>query len=167
MPEVKIVVDGIRFTYSGLFDIDEFFKEIDKWQDDNGFEREIKKKLQHVSAEGKRMEYNYEMWKRITDYVRPTIRLKVLFRDVVDIDVEREGTKRNMQKGHVLVLIDGFLVTDTHERWWQKPWYVFTRTVYEKLFWKYWQGRHDGAVSSASYSLYNKLFAYFKRYKYY
>jgi hypothetical protein len=89
-----------------------------------------------------------------------------LFKDVVEFELKRDEHKRNMQKGHVLVIIDGFLETDIEYRWQSKPWYVFVRTLYDKLVWKFWLGRYDGEVASSSHSLYNKLFAYFKKYKY-
>ena len=161
-----IVIDGIMFNYSGMFDMEEFFKELDEWTDENGFERETKKKLEHVEADSKKMEYIFELWKMVADYAKVVVRIKALFRDVVEFELKRGEHKRNMQKGHVLVIIDGFLETDIERRWQQKPWYVFVRTIYDKLVWKFWLGRYDGDVASSSNSLYNRLFGYFKKYKY-
>ncbi|MCK5282062.1 MAG: hypothetical protein KAK00_01510 [Nanoarchaeota archaeon] len=166
MVEKHLVVDGKRFNYSGMFDINEFFKEVDDWTDNNKFERETKKKLEHVSAENKKMEYVFELWKNAADYAKVIVRLKVLFEDVVDFDLKRGDHKRNMQKGRVLVIIDGFLETDLENRWQQKPAYVFIRTLYDKLVWKFWLGKYDGVVASSCSDFYNKLFAYFKKYKY-
>lgn len=166
MAEKKLVIDGIRFNYSGMFDIKEFFKEIEDWTDENGFERETKKKLQHVEADGKKMDYIFELWKRVEDWARVTVRLRVLFRDVVDFDMERKGYKRTMQKGKCVVIIDGFVETNIQARWQQKPWFVFVRTLYDKLVWKHWVGRWDGVTASACNDLYKKLFEYFKKYKY-
>lgn len=166
MVEKHIVVDGIRFNYSGMFDVEELFKVILDWEKQNGYEREVKKKSQIVEAHAKKMEYIFEEWKSLADWARSTVRLKILAKDIVDFDLEREGYKRNMQKGHVLVYIDGFLETDLEHRWQEKPMYVFLRTLYDKLVWKFWLGRHDGDVAAASKSLYDTLFAYFKRYKY-
>ncbi|MBD3164039.1 hypothetical protein GF323_02480 [Candidatus Woesearchaeota archaeon] len=166
MPEKHIVVDGIRFTYSGMFDISEFFQLLDEWTDGNDYERETKKKLEHVFSHGKRMEYVFELWKPLADYARSTVRIKALFRDIVDFELKKGMHKRNMQKGKVLVIIDGFLETDIEYRWQQKPLYIFLRTLYDKLVWKFWLGRYDGDVSAACSSLYNTLFGYFKRYKY-
>ncbi len=165
MAEKHIVIDGIRFTYSGMFDINEFFKELDEWTDENGFEREIKKKLEHVETDGKKMEYIFELWKHVADYARATVRIKALFKDVVEFDLKRGEHTKEMQKGHVLIIIDGFVESDIEARWQQKPWYVFVRTLYDKIVWKFWLGRYDGEVASSSHGLYNKLFAYFKRYK--
>jgi hypothetical protein len=166
MPEVKLIVDAIRFTYSGVFNMDDFFKEFDKWLDDNGYENDIKKNLEHVLPEGKKMEYVYEPWKNLTEYARATVRLKAIFNNVTEITIERGGYERTMQRGKVIIIIDGFLITEFKDRWWQKPWYVFWRVMWEKFVWKFTYGRLDAPVASGSYSLYNKLMAHFKKYKY-
>lgn len=166
MGEKKLLIDGLRFTYSGMFDIYDFFKEVDKWTDQNGFERETKKKGEYIEADSKKMEYIFELWKNQTDYARTVVRLKALFRDVVEFDLQRGQYKRNMQKGKVLIIIDGFLEQELENRWTQKPWYFFIRAVYDKLVWRYWTGRLDGAVLSACHELFNTLHTLFKRYKY-
>lgn len=166
MTEKHLVVDAIRFNYTGMFDINEFFKEVDSWTDENGFQREIKKKLEHVEAHSKKMDYIFELWKKVADYARVTVRLRAMFKDVVEFDLKRKEYKRNMQKGHVIVIIDGFVESDLEHRWTQKPLYVFLRTLYDKLVWKFWLGRHDGECAASCKGLYDKLFAYFKRYNY-
>ncbi len=165
MVEKKVVVDAVRFTYTGMFNMQEFFEEIDKWTDANEYERETKKKLEHVEEHGKKMEYIFELWKDTRDLVRSEIRLRALFRDVVDFDLVRGEHKRNMQKGHVLVIIDGFLETDFDNSWLTKPWFVFVRTLYDKLIWRVWLSKFDGPVVAGCKGLYNQLFSYFKRYK--
>ena len=44
MVEKKLVIDALRFNYTGMFDIEEFFKEIADWTKENGYERDTKKK---------------------------------------------------------------------------------------------------------------------------
>ncbi|MBS3135594.1 hypothetical protein J4401_01410 [Candidatus Woesearchaeota archaeon] len=165
MVEKKLVIDALRFNYTGMFDIEEFFKEIADWTKENGYERDTKKKLQHVEQDGKKIDYIFELWKDITEDSRSVIRIRALMKDVIDFTLERGDSRRNMQKGHILVIIDGFLETDLEHRWEQKAWYIFVRTLWDKLVWRYWMSRYDGIVSAASYKLYNKLYSYCKRYK--
>ena len=164
MGEKKIVVDGIRFTYSGMFDIHDFFDELEKWADAHGFERETKKKLEHVHEGHKAMEYIFEFFHQMTDYSRSVVRLRAIFNDVVEFPLQRNEHIRIMQKGKVLILVDGFLEEDTEGRWVVKPAFVFLRTIYEKLIHKYWTDSHDSHVRDPSYDLLNHLHAFFKRY---
>ena len=39
MSEKKIVIDGLRFSYNGPFDIIEFYKEVEDWIKENGMEK--------------------------------------------------------------------------------------------------------------------------------
>ncbi|MBR9699857.1 hypothetical protein GOV09_05345 [Candidatus Woesearchaeota archaeon] len=165
MAEKKLVVDGLQLTYTGMFDIEEFFMEVDRWMEGHHMEREIKKKLEHVEQHGKKMEYIFELWEQ-HDYSRVVVRMKALFRDVVEFDLKRNDVTRHMQKGHCLIVIDGFVEEDLEHRWVQKPGFVFIRTLYDKLIWKYWSSAHDSHCIKLSNGLYNELLNYFKKYKY-
>ena len=166
MVEKKVVVDAVRFTYSGMLDVQDLFKEVDEWAEHNGDERETKKKLQHVEENGKKLDYIYELWKELERDARSVVRLRILIKDLVDFTLERESHIRNMQKGHLLVIIDGFVETDLSHRWSNKPWYVFLRTIVDKIFWRYWIARYDGYVTTASFDLFNRLHRFIKKYKY-
>lgn len=166
MTEKKLLVDGLRFTYSGMFDFEEIFKEIDDWTNKNGFERETKKKLEHVEADGKKLDYIFELWKQIKDFAKAVVRVRILCRDVVDFDLERNDTFKRMQKGTCIVIIDGFLETDIESRWIENPWNVFTKTLWDKIVWNFWMSRYDGYVNQPSHDLFGRLQAFFKRHKY-
>ena len=44
----KFVVDGMKLSYNGPFDIVEFYKKVEDWISAKGKEKEIKKKVEHV-----------------------------------------------------------------------------------------------------------------------
>jgi putative SOS response-associated peptidase YedK len=166
MAEKKLVIEALRFTYSGMFDVEEFLKQVDKWTGENGYERETKKKSQIVEEDHKKLEYVFELWKKVREDAKVVVRMKALFNNMVDFELERNGFKRAMQKGEVLVIIDGFVETDFEHAWTEKPWFVFLRTLYDKLIWKYWLGRFDGACAAACKGLFNQLHEFFKKHKY-
>ena len=49
MVEKKVLVDALRFSYNGPFDVIEFYKFVEDWIREHGMEKEIKKKLEHVT----------------------------------------------------------------------------------------------------------------------
>jgi len=45
----KLVVDGLRLKYDGLFDVAELYREVEEWMKEKDMEKEIKKKAEHVT----------------------------------------------------------------------------------------------------------------------
>ena len=59
MIEKKSVVDRLNLSYSGVFDIAEFYKAVEDWKAIHHKEKEIKKKLEEAQKEAKD---NYNKW---------------------------------------------------------------------------------------------------------
>jgi len=166
MSEKKIVVDGLRFSYSGPFDIIEFYKEAESWIRENGMEKEVKKKLEYVEEEGKKIEWVIECWKMQMRYAKTVVRLRALFTDVVNVQIAKDKSKRKLNNGNVLIVIDGFLESEFAQHWTMKPWYYFMRGITDKFFWPVWIQRFDKKVSDASYDLHHRLKSFFNLYRY-
>jgi len=166
MSEKKILVDGLRFSYNGIFDVIDFYRHVEDWMQENGMEKEIKKKGEHVAPTGKKIEWMVECWKNEADFAKAVVRLRALFNDVTDVEMVKDGSKRVFQKGSALVIIDGFLETTLSHHWTNKPWFFFLRTIYDKLFHKVWTERYDERVRNYSHDLFNSLKAFFNLYKY-
>ena len=166
MSEKKIVIDGLRFSYNGPFDIIEFYKEVEDWIKENGMEKEIKKKLEEVEEEGKKIEWSIECWKMEMRYAKIVIRLRALFTDVVEVEIKKDKAKRKLNQGNVLVTIDGFLETHFKYHWTTKPWYYFIRGIIDKIIWPVWIEKYDKKVADASYDLNQRLKSFFNLYKY-
>ncbi|MBS3106109.1 hypothetical protein J4419_00405 [Candidatus Woesearchaeota archaeon] len=163
MEEKKLVVDGIRFTYNGPFDIYEFHREIDRWMERKHFQKEIKKKQEQVEQDHKRLEYVFELWHKLSNYSIAVVRMKAFFDDVVDFEVERKGHKRMLQSGAVLVVFDGFIEENIDDWWGQKPWWAFLKSLIDKYIWHFWWNAHDDHVIEPCYDLYDTLYKFFRR----
>ena len=55
MAEKKQVLYDLRTTYTGPFIVEDFYAEVDKWIKEKGFEKEPKKKMEHVTKNGKKI----------------------------------------------------------------------------------------------------------------
>ncbi|MDO8480850.1 MAG: hypothetical protein Q7S65_03450 [Nanoarchaeota archaeon] len=163
MEEKKLVVDGIRFTYNGPFDIIEFHREIDRWMERKHFEKEIKKKQEQVELDHKKLEYVFELWHKTNNYIIVVVRMKAFFDNVVDFEMERHGHKRMLQKGSVLIVFDGFLEENIDDWWGQKPWWAFFKAIIDKYLKHFWWNAHDSHVVEPTYDLYDTLYKFFRR----
>ena len=166
MVEKKILVDGLRFSYDGLFDIVDFYRHVEDWMQDHHMQKEIKKKGEHVEPQGRKVEWMIECWKKEAEFAKSVVRLRALFTDVTDVQMVKDGVTRTFQKGKALLIFDAFLETDFEKTWVQKPWFFFLRAIYDKLIQKIWSERYDETVRKYTYDLFNSLKAFFNLYKY-
>jgi len=53
--EKKQVVYELRLSYNGPVSIEEFYGEVEKWMDEKGMQKDIKRKSEEVKPKGKKM----------------------------------------------------------------------------------------------------------------
>src|SRR3989338_9252682 len=105
MVEKKFVIDGMKLSYQGPFDIIDFFKRVEDWISSKGKEKEIKKKLEHVSQKGKKIEWFLEIWEDMNEYTRIIVRLDALFTDVKEVKVKKGQKRKTLNTGNVLIIL--------------------------------------------------------------
>ncbi|MBN2454748.1 hypothetical protein JXB11_04340 [Candidatus Woesearchaeota archaeon] len=136
MAERRLVVDNLKLSYEGIFNVGELYQLIDRWFREKGFDKREVRNQEHVQPEGKYIELELQPWKRITDYARHVIRVDIRMFRVKDVVVEQEGKRHKMQSGKVNIVFDGYLDTDYEDRWEQKPFYFFLRTLFDKFVYR-------------------------------
>ena len=166
MVEKKIVVDQLRLSYNGIFDINEFYRAVEDWIARNGMEKETKKKLEHVLPAGKRLEWCIECWRKVADDSKTLVRMRALFKDVREIEVAKGSSRIRVNQASVLILFDGILETDIEGKWHQKPMFYFTRALFDKYIWKFHTNRFEAALIKETYDMHKTLQDFFNRYKY-
>jgi len=166
MVEKKLVVDELRLHYDGVFDILEFYKFVEDWMDNNGYQKELKKKAEYVEANGKKLEWFLEIWKMPSDWAKELVRMRAIFSNVKEVELKKGRHTRKMNQGSVLIIFDGFLETDLKARWQQKPLYYFLRAVYDKFVWRIWTNKYLDEVRNGCYNLHKELQGFFNLYKY-
>ena len=166
MLEKKVVVDRLQFNYNGAFELEEFYKTVEDWKDANGREKEIKKKLEHITQKGKNIEWTVELWRFVTAKDKFMTRVRALFKNVSEIDVKKGNINRTLNQGEVLIIFDSFLETDYHEEWIMKPWIYFLRTVFDKYIYNFWAERYVSKLRTETYDLHRTVTAFFHLYKY-
>ena len=169
MVEKKHIAIELMLKYNGPLSVEDFYKEVDKWADENGMEKEIKRKTENVTSKGKKIEYAVELWKRPIRAVTQMVQLRVLFDNVNEVKRKRKGYDINFNEANVLVNIDGWLETSLKSRWTQvNPLYSFLRTLYDKYIWGIGQNlteANEGPVTVYCYDLHKRLKSFFELYR--
>jgi len=159
--EKKIVDYDIRLSYNGPVKITDFFKEVEDWIKKKGMKKDLKKKMERLTGKGKKLEWTVECWKKLEHHTTEVVRLRSMFNEVKDIEVDRQGRRIKTQQADILLLIDGILETDTSQKWEQKPTFYFIRALIDKYVWKFHTEKYDGLVSSDAHDLHRTLQAFF------
>lgn len=169
MSEKKQVLYDLRTTYSGPFVVEDFYAEVDNWIKEKGFEKEPKKRMEHVTKNGKKIEWVIEAHRHLDDLHHGIVVLRALLDNVKEAVIKKDGKKIRINNGDVLINIDGFIQSEIHGSFFQvKPIYFFIRTLIDKYIYNFWSFRWDGVVNSDARDLFKRITSFFnvQRYKY-
>ncbi len=168
MAEKKHVLHDLRLSYHGPLSIEEFYAEVEKWMEENGLNKDLKRKSEDVTSKGKKIEWVIETWRQATHHVRHLIRLRVLFNHVKEVKLKRKGRNIKINQADVLIEIDGFVETHLSTQWTNKPSYQFFRTLFDKYIWNIGMTeteRLEGQVGTDCYALHKRLKTFLELYK--
>ena len=169
MVEKKQVLYDLRTAYSGPFSVEDFYAEVEGWIREKGLEKEPKKKMEHVTKNGKKIEWVIEAHRHIDDLHHGIVILRALIDNLREIAVKKDGKKAKANSGDVLISIDGFIQSDIHGSFFQvKPVYYFLRALIDKYIYKFWSEKHDGLVAEDCHDLFKRTRSFFnvQKYKY-
>ena len=167
MSEKKQVLYDLRTTYNGPFLVEDFYAEIDNWIKEKGYEKEPKKKMEHVTKNGKKIEWVIEAHNHLDDLHHGVIILRALLDNIKEVEIKKEGRKIRINSGNALVNIDGFIQSHIHGSFYQvKPMYYFVRALIDQYIYNFWSDKYDGAVTKDCHDLFKKVRAFFQVQKY-
>ena len=167
MSEKKQVLYDLRTAYSGPFVVEDFYAEVDKWIAEKGFEKEHKKKLEHVTKSGKKIELVIEAHHHLDDLHTCVIVLRALLDNVKETIIKKDKKKARINNGDVFISIDGFIISDMHGSFYQvKPIYYFLRALIDKFVYNFWSGKHDGFAVANGHDLFKRISSFFNLQKY-
>ena len=157
MSDLKIIVDHMKLEYSGLMDVKELFKLINRWLHERHFQKKEDKCHEQNLPEGKFIEYEISQWKKITDYVKYIYKIRALFYDLKKVEIKKGNKKVQIDQGRVLIYFDGYIENDYEHRWDDVPIFVFLRTIYDKFIYKVYTERFEQRLTHDVHNLYNEI----------
>mgnify|MGYP001573425127 CR=1 FL=1 len=167
MSEKKQVLYDLRTSYNGPFSVEDFYAEVDSWIKEKGFEKDPKKKMEHVTKNGKKIEWVVEAHSHLDDLHHGVVVLRALLDNVKEIVTKKDGKKVRVNNGDVLININGFIESHVHGSFYQtKPIYYFIRTLIDKYIYNFWSGKYDGVVNADCRDLFKRTQSFFNLQKY-
>jgi hypothetical protein len=167
MSDLRIIVDHLQLDYSGVMDVKELFKMINRWLMERHFQKKEDKNHELNQPDGKYIEYEISHWKKISDYTRYVYKIRALFNAVKKVEVTKEGKKEKMDQGRVLMFFDGFIEHDYEHRWDNRPFFVFFRTLYDKFIYRAYTERFEHRLTHDVHNLYDEVEKFLNTYRHY
>ena len=166
MAERNQVVDKMRLDYEGLFSVEELYKLVDTWFREKGYDKRERKNTEKIAADSKYIELWLEPWKKITDYAKNVISLRIQISDLKEVEVEKDGIKVKLNQGKIHMVFDSFFETDYEGRWEVKPMFYFIRTLYDKYFFKPYTTGYQNNVMDDTNHLHATIKSFLNLYRY-
>lgn len=166
MVEQRLIVDHMRLSYEGLFNVSDLFMMIDSFFKEKGYDKREVRNIEIVRTEGKYIEIELMPWKKINDYVRHIIRLEMKMFNVKEVDVEKDGNKVKLNSGRINFVFDAYLQTDWENKWDMKPMYFFIRTLFDKFIYKSYTNMSEGILVENVNQLHTYIKSFLNLYRY-
>ena len=112
------------------------YRSIDSWFYEKGYDKWEHKNFEQVLPNGKDIEIELLPWKKTTEYFKNTIKIRMKFTNVKDIEIEKEGVKLKLNQGKVMIVLDGYLESDYENKWEKMPVLYFIRTIFDKYIFR-------------------------------
>jgi hypothetical protein len=132
MVEKRPVIEHEQVVYEGIFSLKGLYKTLNGWMGDKGYAPIEKRAMESVTKAGKHVELELEPYKKFSDYAKSVIRIHFTCHNLADVEVEKDGHKKKMQKGKVVITFDSWLETDYEHKWETQPAFYVLRSVFEK-----------------------------------
>lgn len=167
MGHLKIVVEHEKIDYSGPFNAGDLFRTIENFVFERGFDKKQDKDFEQNTAHGKFIEWQISPWKKVTDYIRYIIKVRVLGYDISKANASNNGKKIKIDNGRVIIVIDGFVEYDYESRWEGRPFLFFLRTIYDYFVFKAYTERFEQRLVHDVNHLHDQLERFFNLYRHY
>ncbi len=166
MSERRLVIDHLKFSYDGLFNVNELYSVISTWFFEKGYDWHEKMNQELVTADGRQMRLILQPWKSVTNFYKLFINIELNLVDVKEVEVEHNGRALQLSQGKVKMTIDGYVVSDRQDEWTTKPFYWFLTIIGQKYFFRDHFARMEAWLKSDVDDMYNKVKNYLNVMKY-
>ncbi len=166
MSEKKLVIDQMKLTYEGIFDLNGLYRLIDGWFYQKGYDKWEKKNFEQIMPTGKDVEIEMLPWKKTTDYFKNILKIRMKFTSIKDVEIEKNGVKMRLNQGRVMMIFDGYLESDYDQRWEDKPLFFLIRTLFDKYVFKSYFNKYEKWLVNDVYDLHGRIQRFLNLYRY-
>lgn len=166
MAEKKLVVDQLKLNYEGIMDVSGLLHMMKNWFYEKGYDMFEHKNYEQDLPGGRVIELVLAPWKKTTTYFENTIKIRMNFSNIRDIEVDKDGKKLKLQTGKLMVIFDGYLTSDYEDAWEGAGWKVMIRTLYDKFIMKDQFTYYERWLVNDLYDIHGRIQRFLNLYKY-
>lgn len=131
MPEKDQVLKE-TFKYTGVFNFRDFYDYASEWLKEEEYLLTEEKYNEKISSGQKEVEILWDAHRRVSDYFKKNLRIKITIRRMVDVEVEIDGKKKPTNKGEIKMEVKGIIIKDPDSRWDSSTTMRFLKDTYNK-----------------------------------
>ncbi|MDP2750221.1 MAG: hypothetical protein Q8O89_05290 [Nanoarchaeota archaeon] len=126
-----------RIKYDGIFDWEGLYRMIYDWMMFRGYYfEEVGIKHKVPNPMGAEIKYELSGWRKTTPYMMEWIRIYVIFYDLREVEVVKEGKKKKLAKGKMIMEVYGNIETDWQHMWDKTMFGKYLKEMYDKFIMK-------------------------------
>jgi len=131
MAEKQLTVKE-NLEYAGLFDFKTLYSFSHSWFKDAKYGVNEEKYSEKIIGDKKNIVIEWLATKDVSDYFKFEHKIRFSLKDLVDVEVEIDGTKKKMNQGRISIDISGNIIKDKDSKWETSPFNKFMRDIYNK-----------------------------------
>lgn len=136
MVERLVLVNHQKMNYEGIFSLQEIYSVIDKLIKNNSYTKREITNTEVVKKDGRFITIIIEPWRRLSDYAKSVITIKMVFENIKDVEIKKEGIQTKVNQGEATIIFNACLETDFEHRWENTPGFFFVRVLFDKYIFK-------------------------------
>jgi len=167
MGELRMIVNHDKIDYNGPLNVQKLLLLIENFLWERGYDKQQEKDFEQNTDKGKFIEWQYKPWKKITDYIRYMVKVRVLGYDLVKVDTVVDGKKTKVESGRVIIVIDGFMEYDYDNRWDLNPVMELIRGIYDHFIYHVYTERWEHRLTNDINTMHNAIEQYLNMHRRY
>ena len=136
MGERFLIVDHLKFSYEGVFNVAEFYNLIGSWFFEKGWDWTEQMNQELITPEGKQIRIILHPWKSVTEFYKLWMVIKIYATDVKDVEIEHNNQILKLNQGLIRMTFDGYVQVDRVGDWTSKPLWWFFTIIAQKYFFR-------------------------------
>ena len=136
MSEIRLVIDQTKLTYEGIFNLKGLYEMITQFFYEKGGDYEEKLNTEQIFPHGRNIKIELAPYKNITDYFKLIYRIRIYGTGIKNVELEQDGAKIPLNDGKLMIIIDGYIMSDRYRKWEHKPIQWFFRALADKYIFK-------------------------------
>ena len=166
MAEAEIIVDGKKLEYEGLFQPGELYTVIDELMAQRTFDKNEYRNFEYVHEGHKQIDMELRPYKKLSDYIKVEIRIKIRATNLKHVEIEKNGVKKKYYHGKVKVVFVTYLITDYENAWETKAFYFLARMLVDKFIYKGYLSEAKAIGVSVTNEAYYEIRSYLNMHRY-